>query len=127
MTHNSACPCMSDCFEGCEDCPNPVCVSEKAVLVLSTRTPLHEQILSQPMLIQFDGEYTFLSFLDALLEINSNQFENSPKKFKTNSGEYREASFAYGNETSVYYSCPIEFKGQFLVFGGKGDERQVRI
>ena len=28
MSHNyhiSACPCMTDCFDGCENCPNSVC------------------------------------------------------------------------------------------------------
>jgi len=85
---------MSDCYDGCKDCDNPVCTSPagKDVLVLSTY--LSKNV---PMIISFDGEY-------------------------------REASFEFGSQTEVKWSCSAEFKGEYYVFGGesKNSTTQVR-
>jgi len=42
-------------------------------------------------------------------------------------GEYREAEFEYGPGTSVYFSCAVEYKNQFFIFGGLNDYYQVEI
>ena len=49
-----ACPCMIDCYDGCENCDNPICdnpMTEKDVLVLST---FYND--KTPMIISFDGK-----------------------------------------------------------------------
>ena len=40
-------------------------------------------------------------------------------------GDYKEASFQFGPDTEVEYSCSLEFKNQFYVFGGKNIKNQV--
>ena len=52
------CPCMDNCFDGCKNCPNPVCPdsAEKAVLVLSTYDG------NQHMLVNFTGTCILLLF-----------------------------------------------------------------
>ena len=46
----SACPCKTNCPDGCNNCPNPVC--QNAVLVLST-----SNTANKPMVIDWNDEF----------------------------------------------------------------------
>ena len=78
---------------------------EKDVLVLSTSSRNEKT----PMIISFTGEHYFT---EKQLNINY-------------SGDYREASFRYGSNTEIYYSCSVEYKNEFYVFGGNKINNQV--
>ena len=41
-------------------------------------------------------------------------------------GEYTQTNFVYGVGTTVEDGCSIEYKNQFLVFGGYNNTRQVK-
>ena len=38
---------------------------------------------------------------------------------------HREASFTFGDNTEVHFSCSLEYRNQFYVFGGLNQKRQV--
>ena len=118
------CPCQANCLSGCP-CPNYQCGNSTTTTTISTTTstttttaPLVEKdvlVLSTasgqktPMIISFTGEH---DFTEKQLSINY-------------SGDYREASFQYGSSTEVYYSCSVEYKNEFYVFGGENIKNQV--
>ena len=50
---------------------------------------------------------------------------NYEREFNKYLGEFTQTNFEYGDNTDVYRGCPIEYKNQFLVFGGENNKRQV--
>ena len=84
-------------------------VAEKDVLVLSTYRGER-----QPMIISFDGE----------LELYKQQQENY-SNLTVYLGDHRQASFEYGENTEIYYSCSVEYENEFYVFGGHDIMKQV--
>ena len=66
-----------------------------------------------------------LIFLD-ILAIST--FEGVDQAYSINpNGGYKQLVFEFGKDTYVSYSCSLQWKNNYYVFGGGNDQRQVSI
>ena len=110
-----ACPCHSDCVDGCKYCNNPIC--ERAIFTLySGSTYSRKSVLIQP-----NGEF--------LVDSNRSAFDFIQGDVTKN------IDFTMGQNTVVSDSCAAELNGEIFVFGGSilhsednpGLKRQVSL
>ena len=96
------CPCQEKCPNGCPcpeyDCPITTTVSTTTSTAVQARTLV-----------------LILYFNDALVTNDEGKVEYPTKDFM----------FLYGSKTEVYHSCSITWHGDFYVFGGFEEKRQI--
>ena len=63
--------------------------------------------------------------------INTNMYKTNKRAYSINlRGDYQKLDFEFENNTQVFYSCSLQWKNQYYVFGGdfiEGDPTQISM
>ena len=114
IDNHEKCPCQSGCPSGCP-CQDYSCIG-------TTTSPTTQTTESTPI---EDKQVLLLSTYNFETKNETIEIGYRQPMVISFDGSYRNASFNFGSETQIFYSCPIEFKNQFFVFGGRYQQRQI--
>ena len=65
------------------------------------------------------------TFILDILALNT--YKGQPAYLITLRGDYKKLEFEYGYNTEVYFSCLLQWKNEYYLFGGLNEERQVSM
>ena len=105
--NTNACPCQSNCPNGCP-CPNYQCPADTTTTTsLTTTTPAVSR--------------------KSVLILNTRNSNNAVITDGNGKEEYPadDFFFMFGNNTEVYRSCSVTWHGELFIFGGVNDQKQI--
>ena len=118
--NKNVCPCQSNCPNGCP-CPEYQCPAESTTTGMTTTTTTMTLATATTL------KTTTTSPGESILILNTWNANNAVITNGNGKEEYpgNDFSFTFGKNTEVYKSCSVTWRGEFFIFGGFDDKKQI--